>query len=301
MKGRMGMSDYCLSCCSTADLSPERFREREIRYLCFHFTLDGVEYPDDLGVTMPSEELFRRMSGGAETKTSQVSVAEYLAYFEPMLREGKDILHVTLSSGLTGTYQSACLAREELLEKYPERKLYVVDSLGASSGYGLIMETLADLRDGGMSIDELKEWAERNKLRMHHWFFSTDLSFYIRGGRISKTAGAIGTLLNICPLLNMDEKGRLAPREKVRGKKNVIKRIVEKMEEHAEGGREYSGKCFMCHSVCPEDARTVASMVEERFPNLQGRVEIYPIGTTIGSHTGPGTVALFFWGGVRTD
>ena len=163
------------------------------------------------------------------------------------------------------------------------------------------METLADLWDEGMSIDELNAWVEANKLRMHHWFFSTDLSFYIRGGRISRTAGAIGTLLSICPLLNMDGKGRLAPREKVRGKRNVIKRIVEKMEEHAEGGTEYSGKSFMCHSLCLEDARTVASLVEERFPNLRGSVEIYPIGTTIGSHTGPGTVALFFWGSPRTD
>lgn len=295
------MSDYFLSCCSTADLSPERFREREIRYLCFHFTLDGVEYPDDLGITMPPEELFHRMSAGGQTQTSQISVAEYLAYFEAMLKQGKDVLHVTLSSGLTGTYQSACLAREELLEKYPERKLYVVDSLGASSGYGLLMETLADLRDGGMSIDELRTWAEENKLRVHHWFFSTDLSFYVRGGRISKAAGAIGTVLNICPLLNVSSQGCLTPREKVRGKRNVIKRIVEKMAENAEGGTGYSGKCFMCHSACPEDARTVASMVEEGFPNLRGKVEIYPIGATIGSHTGPGTVALFFWGGPRME
>ena len=147
------------------------------------------------------------MAGGAETKTSQVSVEEYREHFEGLLKQGLDVLHVTLSTGLTGTYNSACIARDMLAEKYPERKLYVVDSLGASSGYGLIMETLADMLDGGATIDELHGWVMKNRLRMHHWFFSTDLSFYVRGGRISKAAGAIGTVLNICPLLNMDNEG----------------------------------------------------------------------------------------------
>lgn len=295
------MADYCLSCCSTVDLTPEHMRARDIRYVCFHFSLDGVEYPDDMGVSMSSEELFRRMSAGAETKTSQVGVAGYLAHFESMLREGKDILHVTLSTGLSGTYNSACIARNILAESYPQRKIYIVDSLGASSGYGLMMETLADMRDAGKTLDELYQWIEANKLRMHHWFFSTDLSFYVRGGRISKAAGMVGTMLNICPLLNMDQTGHLTPREKVRGKRNVIKRIVEKMAEHAENGTAYSGKCFLCQSLCMEDAKAVASLVEEQFPNLNGPVRIFPIGTTIGSHTGPGTIALFFWGDERKD
>ena len=295
------MADYCLSCCSTVNLTPEHMRARDIRYVCFHFSLDGVEYPDDMGVSMSSEELFRRMSAGAETKTSQVGVAGYLAYFESMLRDGKDILHVTLSTGLSGTYNSACIARNILAESYPQRKIYIVDSLGASSGYGLMMETLADMRDAGKTLDELYQWIEANKLRMHHWFFSTDLSFYVRGGRISKAAGMVGTMLNICPLLNMDQTGHLTPREKVRGKRNVIKRIVEKMAEHAENGTAYSGKCFLCQSLCMEDAKAVAALVEEQFPNLNGPVRIFPIGTTIGSHTGPGTIALFFWGDERKD
>ena len=295
------MSDFCLSCCSTVDLSPEWMKKRDLRYVCFRYTLDGTEYLDDMGVSMPSEELFRRMSDGAQTKTSQVSVEEYITHFEKMLAEGLDVLHVTLSTGLTGTYNAACIAGDELRERYPERKLYIVDSLGASSGYGLIMETLADLRDQGKTIDELRDWVEANRLRMHHWFFSTDLSFYVRGGRISKAAGMVGTMLNICPLLNMDAEGHLAPREKLRGKRRVIQRVVEKMAAHAEGGLEYSGKCFICHSLCMEDARTVADLVEARFPKLQGKVEIFPIGTTIGSHTGPGTVSLFFWGSPRVD
>lgn len=295
------MGNYCLSCCSAVDLTPERMKQRDLHYVCFRYTLDGTEYPDDMGVTMSSEELFDRMRKGAETKTSQVSVTEYIRHFEPLLREGKDILHVTLSSGLTGTYNSACLAKAKLAEQYPERKIYIVDSLGASSGYGLLMETLADQQDAGKTIDELYAWAEENKLRLHHWFFSTDLSFYIRGGRISKAAGLVGTMLNICPLLNMDQEGHLTPREKIRGKKRVLNRIVEQMEQHAEGGTAYRGKCYLCHSLCEEDARAVAALVKERFPQMDGEVEIFPIGTTIGSHTGPGTVALFFWGDRRDN
>ena len=229
----------------------------------------------------------------------KISVEEYIRHFEPLLKQGKDILHVTLSSGLTGTYNSACIAREELAEQYPQQKIYIVDSLGASSGYGMMMETLADLRGAGKTIDELYAWIENNKLQLHHWFFSTDLSFYIRGGRISRAAGMAGNVLHICPLLDMDRQGHLEPREKVRGKSNVMKRIVEKMESCAQGGTSYNGRCYICHSVCRQDAETVAAMVEERFPALKGKVEIFPIGTTIGSHTGPGTVALFFWGNQR--
>ena len=295
------MSDFVISCCSTADLSDERFSERNIHYICFHFELGGQTYLDDMGKSVSPEEMFERMIKGEETKTSQVSVGEYTPYFEGFLKEGKDILHITLSTGLSGTYNAACIAREELLEKYPDRKIYIVDSLGASSGYGLIVETAADMRDEGKSIDEIRDWLEENKLRMHHWFFSTDLTFYIRGGRVSKAAGFFGTALNICPLLNMDYLGRLIPREKIRGKKKVIKRIVEKMAEHVEDGKEYQGKCFMCQSACYDDARAVADQVEEMLPQLKGKVEIYPIGATIGSHTGPGTVALFFWGDKRVD
>ena len=128
-----------------------------------------------------------------------------------------------------------------------------------------------------------------------------DLTFYIRGGRISKTAGFIGSVMGICPLLNMDHEGRLIPREKIRTKKKVIRRIVEKMEENARDGLDYSGKCFISQSECMEDAKAVAALVEEKFKKLDGKVEIYPIGATIGSHTGPGTIALFFWGGERKN
>ena len=295
------MGDYVLSCCSTADLSKERFEKREIQYLCFHFELGGKEYLDDLGASVPPEELYRRMVAGEDTRTSQISVGEYEALFEKNLKEGKDILHVTLSSGISGTYNSACVARDELKERYPDRKIYVVDSLAASSGYGLLMETLADLRDSGMGIDELYQWAQENKLKLQHWFFSSDLTFFIRGGRVSKTAGFIGSVMSICPLLHVDFEGKLIPREKIRTKKKVIARIVEQMELNAQDGLDYSGKCFLSHSLCREDAEAVAALVEEKFKKLDGKVEIFPIGATIGSHTGPGTVALFFWGNKREN
>ena len=295
------MSDYILSCCSTADLSKEHFDRRGIHYVCFHYMLNDVSYPDDLGQSIAFEDFYRMMTEGADTKTSQVNVAEFIDYFTPFLKEGKDILHVSLSSGLSGSVTSARTAAGMLSEEYPDRKIYVVDSLGASSGYGLIMETLADMRDEGKSLDELHDWIEANKLRLHHWFFSTDLTFYVKGGRVSKASGFFGTMLNICPLLNMDNLGRLIPREKIRTKKKVIKTIVDRMEECADDGLDYSGKCFISQSACVEDAKAVAALVEERFPKLNGKVEINYIGTTIGSHTGPGTVALFFWGKERVD
>ncbi len=292
---------YVLSCCSTADLTHEHFVSRNISYICFHYFLDGVEYPDDLGQTIPFDEFYKRMANGSDTKTSQVSTGEFMQYFQSILEQGKDILHITLSSGLSGSINSARTAWEMLKEQYPDRKMYIVDSLGASSGYGLFMDRLADLRDEGYSLEELRDWAEKNRLRVHHWFFSTDLTFYIKGGRVSKTAGVFGTMLKICPLLNMDNLGRLIPRHKIRTKPAVIKRTYEKMVEHAEGGTNYSGKCYISHSACYEDARAVADLVEANFPNLNGKVEIYSIGTTIGSHTGPGTVALFFFGDERVD
>ena len=176
-----------------------------------------------------------------------------------------------------------------------------MDSLAASSGYGLLVDTLADRKDAGESIDELYAWVCENKKKLQHWFFTSDLTFFIRGGRVSKAAGFFGGMLGICPLLNVDYEGRLTAREKVRTKKKVIQRIVQKMEENAEGGLAYSGKCYICQSECMDDAKAVAMLVESRFPNLNGKVEIYPIGATIGSHTGPGTVALFFWGKERVD
>lgn len=295
------MGDYILSCCSTADLTAEHFRKRDIHYICFHFEMDGKQYEDDLGHSIAFPDFYKAMAGGAETKTSQVNAEEFEEYFIQFLEAGKDILHVCLSGGISGVINSAMIAKEELEERYPDRKIHIVDSLGASSGYGLLMDKLADLRDQGMELDALHQWAEGHKLNLHHWFFSTDLTFYVKGGRISKTAGFVGNALSICPLLNMDNLGRLIPRYKIRTRKKVIRAMVDKMAEHAEGGLDYSGKCYISQSDCYEDAAAVAAQIEEKFSKLDGKVEINYVGTTIGSHTGPGTVALFFWGDERGE
>lgn len=300
-RGNKEMGNYVLSCCSTADLTSEHFYERNIKYICFHYEMDGVSYMDDLGKTIPFDKFYQAMVDGAETKTSQINAEEYEEYFDKFLKEGKDIIHLCLSSGISGSINSAMIAKSNLEEKYPDRKIYIVDSLAASSGFGLLMDKLADLRDEGMSIDELYNWAEENKLKLQHWFFSTDLTFFIKGGRVSKTSGIVGGILGICPLLNVDNKGKLIARYKVKGKKKVIKKIVERMEEFAQDGYDYSGKCYISQSACYEDAESVSKLIEEKFPKLNGKVKINNIGTTIGSHTGPGTVALFFWGDERID
>ena len=210
------MADYILSCCSTADLTKNIFEKRQISYICFHYELDGKQYPDDLGETMPFDQFYQAMAEGADTKTSQVNVDEFCNYFEPFLKEGKDILHLTLSSGISGVYNSACVAQEMMQEKYPDRKIYVLDSLSASSGYGLFMDRLADMRDAGKSIDELYQWAQDHRENLQHWFFTSDLTFLIRGGRVSKAAGLIGGMMNICPLMTVDPEGKLVARQKKR-------------------------------------------------------------------------------------
>lgn len=293
------MSDYILSCCSTADCEESFFKSRDIHYACFHFFLDGVEYPDDLGKSMPFDKFYQAMENGSETRTSQLNVDEFLEYFTPFLEDGKDIIHLSLSSGISGVVNSARIAAEELSEKYPDRKIYVVDSLAASAGYGLLMDKLADLRDEGKSLEEVRIFAEDNKKKLHHWFFTSDLKYLVKGGRVSKTAGFFGAALSICPLLNVDYEGKLIPREKIRTKKKVIEATLQKMIELADNGLDYNGKVFISHSYCYEDARKLADLIEENFKKLAEPVQISSIGTTIGSHTGPGTVALFFWGNER--
>ncbi len=294
------MPDYLITCCSTADLPQEYFQRRNIPYVCFHFTLDGKEYPDDLGQSMPFDEFYRRIAAGAMPTTSQVNVGQYLRFFEPFLEAGQDVLHISISSGLSGSFQSALLARDELSSEYPHRKIEIVDSLGASSGYGLLVDLAADLRDGGATFEQVQAWVEQNKLGLHHWFFSTDLTHLRRGGRLSAASAFMGTLLHICPLMNINDQGKLIPRMKIRGKTQVISEMVHMMEVHARGGLGYTGKCFISHSACYDDARRVADLVEATFPKLAGPVQVNSIGTAIGAHTGPGTVTLFFMGDMRT-
>lgn len=293
------MAGYVLSCCSTVDLTRDWLDSRDIKYVYFNYELDGVSYEDDFGQTNSPAELYAKMLAGADAKTSQVSTGTYVEHFEKFLAAGLDVVHVTLSSGISGTYNSAVAAQGILAEKYPERKIIVVDSLCASAGYGMLVDRLSELRDEGLGAQELGAWAEEHKLEIQHWFFSSDLTFFIRGGRISKAAGLVGGLLKICPVMDVEPDGSLAVKEKIRTKANAMKRDLQIMEELAQGGLDYDGKVFISQADCDQDAREVATRVEEKFPRIDGPVHIFPIGATIGCHTGPGTVALFFWGKPR--
>ena len=296
------MSDYVLSCCSTIDLSKELVEKDELHVIPFHYFLDDEEHVDDFGQTIPYNVFYQKMGDGVMTKTSQVNVEEYVKYFEKILKEGKDILHLTLSGGLSGTINSANIAKGILAEEYPQRKIIIIDSLAASSGYGLLMHKLASMKANGKSIEEVANWAEQHKLDVNHWFFSSDLTFYVRGGRVSKVSGFVGTVLKICPLLNVDYKGHLIPREKIRTKHKAIQEIVKKMEENVQNGYNYDGDVFISHSNCLEDANEIAKLVESKFKKINGgKVQIFDIGTTIGSHTGPNTCALYFFGNKRID
>ena len=291
---------YAITCCSTADLPAQFYEKTGISYAKFHFSMNGVEYDDDLGLSISPEEFYQQIRQGALPVTSQVNVQQYEDLFEPILRSGKDLIHLTLSSGISGSIGPARIAARELSERYPNRRIQIIDSLAAASGYGLLVEEAYCRQQEGMSFDQLVSWIEENKLKLHHWFFSTDLTHFRRGGRISASSAFFGNMLNICPLMNVNSQGKLVPREKIRGKKRVMGQMLRQMELHAQEGLAYKGRCFICHSDCASDARELAAMVEQAFPSLDGPVEIFPIGTVIGSHTGPGTVALFFWGDERT-
>ncbi|MCR4694330.1 MAG: DegV family protein [Pseudobutyrivibrio sp.] len=294
------MADYVLSCCSTADVTEDFLKSKNIAHVCFHYYMDDKPFVDDLFKSRTPEEFYGAMVDGVMTRTSQVNADEYYNYFKKFMDEGKDIVHVTLSGGISGAINSAKIAEEQIKEEYPDRKIYVFDSCSASAGYGLIMDKLAELRDGGESIDDIVDFLEKNLQRQNTWFFTTDLTFFIRGGRISKVSGWFGTALNICPLLNVNSEGKLIPRQKCRGKKNVKKAALNQVLELIENGTDYNGKIFITHSVCLDDAREMADLLESALPNLAEPIKIFDIGPTIGAHTGPGTVAIGFWGAEKT-
>ena len=295
------MADYILACESTADYPREFFEERSILWAPFHYNVDGGSYPDDLYTSITPTAFFDMMRSGKQPTTSQVGVGDYVELWEPVLKEGKDVLHLTLSSGISGTYNSACVAAEQLRASYSDRRITVIDSLNASAGFGLIMEYLADMRDEGKTYDELLAWLDENLLKVNAWFFVSDLEYLKRGGRVSATSALLANALKICPVLNVDFEGKLIPRQKIRTVKKAIAELVRMFEAHADGGRDYEGKIAISQSECMGEAEAVARGIEELCPRLKGKIRITNIGTVIGAHTGPGTVALFFVGDKRVD
>lgn len=295
------MNKYILSCCSTVDLTLEHLIKRNINYISFHFYLDGKEYIDDLGKSLSYQDFYQALANGADTKTSQVNVDEFINYFKTFLDQGLDILHISTSYGISGAYNSAMLAKSILEEEYPNQKINIINSKAASSGYGLLMDKVADLKDAGLDIDDLTTWVEENKLNLNLWFTSNDLSFYVKGGRISKASGVIGTALKINPILTMDKEGKLIPNNKAVGTKRAYKRLLNEMMVNAQNGLGYCDKCYISHSNIEDDALKFAKEIEKTFPHLEGKVLVNSVGTTIGSHTGPGTMALFYWGKKRDN
>lgn len=290
---------FRLTCCSTADENEEFFKENDVDYVSFHVRIGDAEYADDLGKSISYDKFYKMISDGAMPVTSQVSTGEYCSFFRPILEKGMDILHITLSSGISGTVNSANIAADMMREEFPERKIVIVDSLCASSGYGMLVRCAAEKRDEGMSLESVGRWINEFKLKIHHWFFSTDLSHFKRGGRISAASAAFGSILKICPLMNMNSEGKLIPRYKIRTKKKAIRETVHMMELYAENGTDYDGPCEISESACLDDAEDLRSLVEEKFAKLRGKIKINSIGTVIGAHTGPGTTALFFVGSPR--
>ena len=293
-------ADFILSCESTVDLPFGYVKGRDIPVLFYTYSIDGVPYVDDMlrdPAALP--RFYQLLDQGGLPSTSQINEAAYEAFFDEQLRQG-DLLHIVFGSGMTNSVVNAKTAAAVMRDKYPQRRLIVIDSLCSSSGYGMLVDDAADLRDAGASMEEIEAWVLSRRNRVHHQFYSTDLKYFRRGGRVSGPAAMIGTVLNICPLMRLNDEGRIIAYDKVRGKKNAIRATVEAMQAHAEGGTAYAGKCFICHSNCPEEAEATRQAIAERFPNIQGGIRICDIGTIIASHTGRGTVAVFFVGDERS-
>lgn len=290
---------FILSCESTVDLPYAYVSGRDIPVLFYSYSVDGQEYPDDMGRDPGAlPRFYGFLEDGKIPSTSQINVFQYEEYFEALLQKG-DLLHIAFGSGMTPSVANAAAAAGTLRQKYPERKITVIDSLCSSSGYGLLVDGAADLRDRGCSMEETAQWVMENRKRVHHQFFSTDLKYYRRSGRMSGSAAALGTILSICPIMRLDDGGRIIAYDKVRGKRNAIERTLRTMEEHVQDGAQYSGKCWICHSNCLAEAQQTRDAVRERFPNISGDIRICDIGTIIASHCGPGTVAVFFFGDER--
>lgn len=294
-------NNFLLSCESTVDMPFSYISGRNIEVLFYTYSVDGAEYDDDMGRDPEAlARFYGFMNAGKFPATSQINVYKYTDYFESLLRlYSGDILHIAMGSGMSPSVSNAIDAAAALKEKYPDRTIKVVDSLCSCGGYGILVDLAADLRDEGRSFEDVAEWIEENKACIHHQFFSTDLKYFKRSGRVSGTTATVATILGICPIMHLNSTGHIIAYDKVRGKKKAIKTTVETMLADVKEGADYAGKCVICHSNCIEDAQETARLVKETFPKLP-EVKISDIGTIIASHAGPGTVALFFVGKPRT-
>ena len=281
---------------STIDLTQKMIEELELTVISLRFTIDGKTYKDKSDMSeMSTETFYAKLREGKMSTTSQINADEFARTLEPILEAGEDVLYIAFSSGLSGTCQSAYIARDELKEKYPERKIYVFDSLCASMGEGLLVYQAALLKRAGTDIDSLYKWLGENVLKLCHWFTVDDLNHLKRGGRVSTTAALVGTMLGIKPVLHVDDEGHLIPVSKVRGRRQSLDALVQKMAETAIHPDEQT--IFISHGDCLKDAEYVAEQVRSKFGVKN--IQINFVGPVIGAHSGPGTVALFFFGTQR--
>ena len=287
------MSDFIILTDSSADLSAEMAQELDVQVIPLSFIMKGRTYrnfPDNR--EMDPHLFYEALRQGEEATTAAINVAQYTEAMEPLLQAGKDVLILAFSSGLSATYNSSRLAVEELREKYPERKLYTVDTLCASLGQGLLVWYAAKARERGGTYLEVRDWVEDRKLNLCHQFTVDDLHFLKRGGRISAATALVGSVLQVKPVLHVDNEGHLVNIGKVRGRQAALKALVDRMEETAIDSGSLT--VFISHGDCLEDAQTVAGMVKKRF-GVQN-ICINYVGPVIGAHSGPGTVALFYIG-----
>lgn len=290
------MSNYTIITDSSADLDQALAERLNVQVVPLSLLLGGKtyrDYPDRR--ELDPKELYARLRNKEVATTSAVNVADARAAMEPSLKAGEDVLFLAFSSGLSSTCQSIQLAAAELSEEYPDRKCYVVDTLCASLGQGLLVYLTAQKKAQGATIEEARDYAEDTKLHLCHWFTVDDLQFLKRGGRVSTTAAALGTMLSIKPVLHVDNAGHLINISKARGRKSSIQALVDKAAETAIEPAEQT--MFICHGDCLEDAEYLAQLVRERLGVKD--IHIGYTGPVIGAHSGPGTLALFFLGTER--
>ena len=288
------MSDYIVYTDSACDISPEILDQWGVRYLSLTFRFEGdeTEYSNS---EMPPEPFYAKMRAGEVAKTSAVNVETFKNAFEPELRDGKDILYIGFSSGLSNTVNAAQIAANELLADYPERKLIVVDTLSASAGFGMLLDLTLKRKDEGATIEEAAQFATDTRLHQCHWFTVDDLMYLKRGGRISPAVALVGTMLGIKPVLHMDNEGHLVKVSQARSRKGALKALVDKYTELAlEPG---SGTVFISHGDCMDDVDRLKEMLKARH-GVDVELVTY-VGPVIGAHSGPGTLALFFLGKER--
>lgn len=289
-------NDFLIITDSTCDMPQEMADELGLAILPIRVSMEDKEYAHYLdGRELGFHEFYEKLRAGVPAKTSAANQEDFLSLMEPALAAGRDVLYIGFSSGLSSTYNVGVMTAAQLAEKYPERKVYTVDSLSASFGEGLLVYHAVQQKLAGKSIDEVRAFVEENRLHLCHWFTVDDLQHLKRGGRVSAAAAAFGTMLNIKPVLHVDDEGHLIPVGKVQGRTTSIKALLKKMQETAIDPAEQV--VFISHGDCEKDAEKLAAMVRESIGPKE--IILNPIGPVIGAHSGPGTVALFFLGTKR--